>query len=504
MYQAMTSLGHAAESDYRGPPKLDGAPKGASVLILGAGLAGLVAAFELRKAGYKVKVLEYSARSGGRSWTVRGGDRFTELGGAEQACGFDRGLYLNPGPWRIPFHHGGFLDYCKRLKVPLEPFVQLNYNAYLHSKDALGGTPQRFRHISADFTGGVAELIAKSANAGKLDDAVTKEDKEILLEALRSWGALDKNFAYTPESATDNRGFDKDPGGGPDGAPVAATPMTLHDILASKLWQGISLGSRYEFQTTMFQPVGGMDGLAQALTREVHDLIRFNAKVTSIRQDGAHVSVGSVDTRTNAAAHETADWCLCTVPLSILSQIDITVGAPMKAAIGAVPYVPAVKVGLQMKRRFWEEDEAIYGGITVTDLPIRNIGYPCHDYGSAGKGVLLGCYAIQQVYAYEFGALDPADRIAKAVEWGAAIHPQYRKEFDNGFAVAWQRNPGSLGCFASWTDDLRKAHYADLCAIDGRIVLAGEHASYLPAWQEGAILSSLDAITRLHARARAG
>src|ERR1700691_2296548 len=98
MYQAMTSLGHAAESDYRGPPKLDGAPKGASVLILGAGLAGLVAAFELRQAGYKVKVLEYSARPGGRSWTVRGGDRFTELGGAEQACGFDRGLYLNPGP----------------------------------------------------------------------------------------------------------------------------------------------------------------------------------------------------------------------------------------------------------------------------------------------------------------------------------------------------------------------------------------------------------------------
>src|SRR5271156_4246008 len=84
MYQAMTSLGHAAESGYGGPPKLDGAPKGASVPGLGA---GLVAAFELRKAGYKVRVLDYGARTGGRSWTIRGGDRFTELGGAAQTCG---------------------------------------------------------------------------------------------------------------------------------------------------------------------------------------------------------------------------------------------------------------------------------------------------------------------------------------------------------------------------------------------------------------------------------
>ena len=67
MYQAMASLGHAAESPYSGPIKLDGNPRGASVLILGAGLAGLVAAYELKKAGYRVQVLEYHARAGGRT-----------------------------------------------------------------------------------------------------------------------------------------------------------------------------------------------------------------------------------------------------------------------------------------------------------------------------------------------------------------------------------------------------------------------------------------------------
>jgi monoamine oxidase len=99
MYQAMASLGHATESDYQGPIKLPGDPRGASVVILGAGLAGMVAALELRNAGYRVQVLEYRDRAGGRSWTLRGGDTYTELGGFTQTCGFDPGLYINPGLW---------------------------------------------------------------------------------------------------------------------------------------------------------------------------------------------------------------------------------------------------------------------------------------------------------------------------------------------------------------------------------------------------------------------
>jgi monoamine oxidase len=160
MYRAMTSLGLAAESTYAGPIRLDGDPKGASVLILGAGLAGMVAALELRKAGYRVQVLEYSNRAGGRCWTLRGGDTYTELGGATQHCAFDAGLYLNPGPWRIPYHHRALLDYCARLKVALEPFIQVNTNAWLHSTKAYGGQPQRYRHVQADFSGYISELLA--------------------------------------------------------------------------------------------------------------------------------------------------------------------------------------------------------------------------------------------------------------------------------------------------------------------------------------------------------
>src|SRR4030088_3372870 len=147
MYHAMTSLGFAADYGYKGQIKLDGDPKGASVLILGAGLAGMTAALELHKAGYKVQLLEFNSRPGGRNWTLRGGDTFAELGSATQTCEFEQGLYINPGPWRIPYHHRAVLDYCKRLGVALEPFIQLNHNALLHASNAFGGEPQRIREI---------------------------------------------------------------------------------------------------------------------------------------------------------------------------------------------------------------------------------------------------------------------------------------------------------------------------------------------------------------------
>ncbi len=81
---------------------------------------------------------------------------------------------------------------------------------------------------------------------------------------------------------------------------------------------------------------------------------------------------------------------------------------------------------------------SIYGGITYTDLPITNIGYPNYGFQSSGKGVLLGAY-IWGLNAMEFTAMTPQERVQKALDYGSQIHPQYRQEFDNGVAVAWHR-----------------------------------------------------------------
>ena len=501
MYQAMSTLGFAATSNYAGPLKLQGAPKNTTILVLGAGIAGLVAAYELRNAGYKVKVLEYNKRAGGRAWTIRGGDEYTELGGATQHCEFDKGLYINPGPWRIPYNHHGILDYAKRLNVPLEPFIQVNYNAYIHSKKAYGGKPQRYREVQTDYQGYVAELLSKSVNKGQLDAPLTREDQEKLLASLKSWGALDKDYRYLSSDLTsERRGYDVDHGGGLMPEAVPSKPLKLNALLQSDLWQKLSAGNGQEFQSSIFQPVGGMDQIAQALYRQVADLVQFNAKVTKIDQNENGVSVTYVDASGKGAPQQVkGDWLLCTIPLSILSEIEITVGPALQEAIHAVPYESSVKVGLQFKRRFWEQDEHIYGGISYTDLPISNISYPSTGYGHAGKGVVLGAY-IWGPNAYEFGAVTPQQRVQLALQQGAQIHPQYLPEFDNGVAVSWARVPYTQGCFGTWTDELRAKHYKNLCQIDGRIALAGEHVSYIPAWQEGAVLSAHDAITRLHAR----
>src|SRR3984957_12312179 len=457
MYQAMHSLGLAAETNFKGPIRLSAAPKGASVLILGAGMAGMSAAYQLRNAGYQVQGLEYNGRAGRRNSGLRGWASSTDLGAPPPQCRFDKDLYINPGPWRIPYHHRGMLNYCKRLGVALEPFVQINHNAYLHGREAFGGKPQRLRTVKADYDGHIAELLAKATRSHALDAEVSAEDQAILLSALRSSGALDENYRYLKGSdSSERRGFDRDPGGGLSARPQYSQPVGVSDLLKSGLWGALSIGELYDMQTTMFQPVGGMGQVGQAFARELGPLIRYNAKVIDIHQDERGVSATYEDASSGSSRQTAkADWCVCTIPLSILGQIPMNVGGPMAKAIAAVSYCTGLKVGLQFKRRFWEEDEQIYGGITYTDLPIGQISYPSSGFFSAGKGVLLGAYIWDMINSMDFSSMTPADRVSKAVEYGSQIHPQYTKEFDNGIAVAWHRVPSAMGCFALWSDENR-------------------------------------------------
>jgi monoamine oxidase len=502
LYQAMVEMGYAGTSTFTGPIKLTGDAKGASVLILGAGLAGMVAAYELRKAGYKVQILEFNDRPGGRNWSLYGGDTLTELGGKTQQIAFDKGLYFNPGPWRIPYHHQGILYYCKALNVAMEPFTMVNHNAYVHSARAFGGQPKRFREVNADCHGYVMELLAKATSQDKMDGIITADEKDGLLRMLRAWGALNQNFEYRKSyNVSQRRGFDTPPGGGLNSVPVDSDPLPMRELFNSSMWVSVMLPMIYEFQSQLFQPVGGMGMIGKAFGKALQGAIRYNCQVQGISQDDHGVTATYVDTKKGGPPKTArADWCINTIPASVLSQIPMNVGAPLRNAINSLSYIPAVKVGLQFKRRFWEEDDGIYGGNTYTDQPIFNISYPSHGYFQKGPGILMGAYGFESTPTYMLESLPADDLLKMALEQGARIHPQYRSEYQNGVAIAWHRVPWTMGCSGGWTDELRAQHYANMCAIDGRIVLAGEHCSRLPAWQEGAVLSALDAVTRLHRR----
>jgi monoamine oxidase len=424
MYHAMTELALADTSTFKEPIKLSPPPPGTSVLVLGAGIAGMVAAMELRDAGYKVQILEYNGRAGGRNWSLYGGDSYTELGGFTQNVQFDPGQYINPGPWRLPYHHQGILHYVNRLGVTLEPFTQVNYNAYVHSTNAFDGKPQRYRTIQADFYGQVAELLSKTTKQGALDQTVTMQDREILMTALKEWGALDANHQYaTGLEAGERRGFATDPGGGLNSVAIAGKRIEMSDLLKSGMWSSIGAGLAYDMQSSIFQPKGGMGQVGKAFGKALEPLIQYNCKVVEIqteRREGR----GFLHRQPHGGTPKTvaADWCVCTIPASVLSQIPMNVGGPMKTAINQIPYMAALKVGLQMKRRFWEQDEHIYGGVTYTNQPNTMIGYPQWDFFSKGKGVLLGSYCFGTP-AYIAAAKPPEERIKDALEYGVQDPP---------------------------------------------------------------------------------
>jgi len=113
-------------------PALTGRPGGATVLVLGAGVSGLVVGYELGKLGYGFRILEARDRVGGLAWTVRRGAEHTEIDGERQVCTFDEGLHINVGAWRIPYTHTGVLNYCRELGVPMQIFVNESDASYFY------------------------------------------------------------------------------------------------------------------------------------------------------------------------------------------------------------------------------------------------------------------------------------------------------------------------------------------------------------------------------------
>jgi monoamine oxidase len=105
--------------------------KGTHVVVLGAGIAGLTAAYELEQAGFQVTLLEARERVGGRAWTVRDGDKIEMIGEQTQTAKFSDGIYFNAGPARIPSFHQGLIGYAKKFDVPLEVEVNSSRSAYV-------------------------------------------------------------------------------------------------------------------------------------------------------------------------------------------------------------------------------------------------------------------------------------------------------------------------------------------------------------------------------------
>ena len=475
----------------------EGSGEGKEVLILGAGLAGMASAYELGKLGYRCTILEARDRVGGRCWSVRNGSTSEETELGFHAAGFDEGLYFNAGPSRIPHHHGLTLHYCKELKVPIEVYSNVNENTYYYSegRGPLSNRKIRVREVHNDVRGWMAELLAKGLDGGKLDAGMSREDVLKVIEYLRAEGGLDIDKLY---KASARRGYADTPGAGTMEGRLGE-PWTLAALLGSGLLDPEFYNVAeytYELQGNLFQATGGMDRIAAAFGKAVGDRIQFNAEVIAIRKQEKGVTVDYKDKE--GKKRISAEWCICTIPLPVLSNIDHNFSSDVSRAIDNVVYMSTGKIGLQFKRRFWEEDEGIYGGITHTNNQLTQIFYPSSDYLS-GKGILIGYYNFNDK-AVATGKLSYADRERLAREKGALIHPQYGKEFEKAYSVSWHKTRYSLGGWALYSAEERQTLYKSLLEPDGGVYFAGEHMTWLNAWMAGALESARSVVAALHSR----
>lgn len=475
-YEAMTALGLLATPSQKSFD-LAGRVSGVRVVILGAGLSGMTAAYELGKAGFDCRVLDARARPGGRVFTVRRGTASEEPGTAQTST-FDEGLYFNAGPMRISHHHHTTLAYCRELHVATEAFVPDCESAYLaQTRGPLAGRRIRLREARADFDGYIAELLSKSLSQAELDQPLTAEDRDRVLAYLRSLGALTETGQYRGSS---RRGAD--------------APVAMRDLFGGI--PGFYVQTDWSSQPTMMQVAGGMDRLPAALAARLGNRITYRAAVREIRQSERGVWVIYADGR--QLRRIDADYCISTIPLPVLTDIEKDVSQPVQAAIAAARYDGAGKIGLQFKRRFWEQDDEIYGGRSWTDQEVGQIIYPSHGFTTA-KGVLVGYYLD---FRNTMRERPPAEIQRLALEHGARVHPQYAIEFENAFSVTWARVPWSRG---SWRSESSAAHQgiAPLREPDGRLYFAGDYMTDMSSWMQGAFESAREVATALHRRALA-
>ena len=496
-YPGMMAMGMLKAAPVH-PFDLQGQGNGKKVIILGAGLAGMAAAYELNKLGYVCTLLEARERAGGRVFSIRKGAVTEEVQNGKAIADFDEGVYYNAGPSRIPHHHALTLHYCKELNVPLQVYNNTNESTYFFSEGTggLSNKKIRKREIHNDMRGYMAELLCKAIDTKQLDTSLNKEDGEKLLEYLRAEGGLNIDALY---KASARRGYIESPGAGEKAGKIA-DPHKLADIIASGLASPEFYNVAeyiYELQATMFQAVGGNDSIAKAFEKKVGHLIRFNTEVTIINNTASGVQVTCKSK--GAEQQLQADFCICTIPLPVLSNIDHNFSSDVSRAIDKIVYIPTGKMGMQFKRRFWEEDEMIYGGITHTNNILYQLFYPSNDY-LGKKGMLITYYNFND-RAKTIGDLSYKDREKLALEKGLLIHPQYEQEYDHKyFSVSWHKTKYSLGGWGIYSEEERQTHYKKLLAPEKQVYFAGEHLTYLNGWMAGALESARTVTTALHAR----
>ena len=433
------------------------------MLVLGGGLAGLCAAYELQGLGHTVTVLEAQTHPGGRVRTIR--------------APFAPGLYTEAGAETIPGVHDITQHYARTFGLPLVPTAVPGTRTFVFVKGQRIVTSDTAAVWPYDLTAderaaGRAALLRKY-----LDDATQQARAAgFPQQTVRALAPFD---ALTPGAWLRGRGA----------SPAAAEMLTLgfgaeFGSAASFLLHGLNAGGAISYRIE-----GGNDRLPMEFARRVD--IRYGAPAVSVRQTDTGVSV-AVRTPGGVTTLE-ADRLVCALPCPVIGGIfdEARLSGEKKRAIREQHYSRTVKIFLQTRTRFWLKDG--WSGFVTTDLPIERLTPdPGADPGSRGA---LAAYPIA-AYTSALEAMTEAERVAAALAQAQQIFPDLGAACEGGVSHCWGLDPWERGSFALHTPG--QIGFLDVLArAEGRIHFAGEHTSPWTGWMQGALESARRVVTEI-------
>lgn len=461
------------------------------VIIIGAGLAGLCAAYELEQRGHEVVILEASSsHHGGRVRTVQFGDGMTgEL-----------------GAMRIPTVHHLTRHYVKQFGLTLRPFVQSNGEAYYYVRG------QKVRIKSEPDVNQFYSLAPNEVNKSPFDcwdqsvlallNSLTPEEKADLRRPVFQTVRMRALDQLTLEAVLKQSGLS------PEAIEFLASTWAYETSLQTTITELLREENEEVWIQSFDEIVGGMEMLPKAFVASLKAKPRMGAQVVRVEQANGKAAAVYMDSSNNRKLERVeGDALLCTVPLGVMTRIDFAPGlsgGKMRAA-RQVTYDSSAKVLLQTNRRFWESDEGIFGGGTYTDLPTGITYYPADNAEarnplvSAGRGVFLASYSWGNP-ARRMGALSHAERVDLTTNNLGKIHPQLLEKgmIEKAVSWSWDNNPLSAGGAFTWfSPGQHETLYRHLIEPEGRLFFAGEHASLTHSWMQGAFESALRAVEQI-------
>ncbi|TGB05417.1 flavin monoamine oxidase family protein [Halobacillus salinus] len=455
------------------------------VIVIGAGMAGLVSASLLKKAGHDVIILEGNDRIGGRVYTMR--EPFSE------------GLYLDAGAMRFPDTHSLVFEYIRKFDLPTNVFVNENdfylINGILATDTLYEADPNIFNYpLPPQERGKSAVELLSSAVKPFLDlyENSSPEEQDQLRKKFDSY-SFDDYLRFNP------LGNSLSPEAirmvkvilGIEGFPELSFVDILLDIVRTIFNEDLKF----------YEITGGNDRLPYAFLPELEQNIYYYQKVHQIIQDDDGVTVTVRDRNTNEYRSFQGDYTIATVPYSVFQFIDIypydSISFQKWKAIRELNYVSSVKIGLEFKTKFWELGNA---GNIITDFPLRYTYSPSHKIGEPGPGVMLGSYSWAQ-NADLWNSLPSDERIREALQGLSRIYgDQVYREFSKGASYSWSQNQFSAGCFTLFAPNQASDFADDIYLPEGRIHFAGEHTSPFHGWVEGALESAIRAAYEINNR----